>query len=553
LSLVGLLCILSACNSPTTSTPGNPSVPKSQAASTAFSKVPPGAKDDQTGVPASAKVVENPAPPTPKESSQPPAKAPQPPAIRTKTEAKNLPRLSQPGRTPAERVADQIVTEWMARVIANWTASESHLSNDQVGIRPSRYKPTDGTAEMRIADALLYFGRDLQPSDPRFPARVQAGLSHLREVFQQTASSSDYWESITRQEAESFARYDIWRATDEQEELKHNEAMTPARADDLARVTAIVQAAMTQDLADECRKVTLKVLDLVGKTPNILQDFAKYQETSEEVRQSRERLLALLSKAAQNHPASAVVLATNPTVPMPVGPDTPRPSNPPDPPKTPENPLRLPDSSVRAATDDVVDYLAAREVLQQVFRNPMGSGTTLQPHFLNWVALGTREPFEQRIALALVSATPRPQLKMFFNDYAKMFRLNLEIGVIGGKTSQRLLQEAETSRTILLVADQELSLEPHRKLIQSAAAEMPPSDDRGPELAQHTAKTLALITGGPPAGWAELYPALQQAFREALARNPDLAASLAQRIVIVNDVRESHERVGKLIRAAPAN
>jgi hypothetical protein len=204
--------------------------------------------------------------------------------------------------------------------------------------------------------------------------------------------------------------------------------------------------------------------------------------------------------------------------------------------------------------DEVVEFLASREMLRQMFRDPTatGSGTTLQPHFIDWVALGVSEPLEQRLALAIVMNTRRRQLKdkkYFEEQYPRIVRVHLDLGVMGGNIAKKLLREPDSAKALLTVADGDLASASRQKLIASVADEMS-GKNFDAELAGFAAQALALVKKTTPPEFAEVQRTLRESLREALARHPNIAASLKRSIKIAGDVRESHERVGKRIRGA---
>jgi len=234
----------------------------------------------------------------------------------------------------------------------------------------------------------------------------------------------------------------------------------------------------------------------------------------------------------------------------------PKPKEPAPEPKEPEPKPKEPEPKPKEKAgdnteDEVVEFLATREMLQGVLRDhgQPGGGTLLKPHFIHWVALGVNEPFDQRIALAQVVYMGQSlKDKKFFDTTHTMFvSASLDSGIFACNISQKLLREkSEFAKAFLSVANQDLASDVSQELIASVGTDITFDS----ELAGYTAKTHSMMKKLDPSKVADAHSALRKAIREALAKHPDLAESLKRNIALTAAVRPSHERVGKLIRAA---
>lgn len=197
--------------------------------------------------------------------------------------------------------------------------------------------------------------------------------------------------------------------------------------------------------------------------------------------------------------------------------------------------------------DEVVDFLTTREVLQHSI-----PASKLTPDFSDWLSLGVNEPLDQRLALAHVSNFGGDLLKdkaTFDGLYKDSVLSGLRVGIIGCKWATQLLRDdTEFSKNTLTAADQVLASEVVRKNVASTADMT--NKVINAELAGYAARTIVILKKGAPPEMAETHAALRRAIRKALAEHPKLAESLKQKIKLAADVRPSHERVGKMIRAA---
>lgn len=223
----------------------------------------------------------------------------------------------------------------------------------------------------------------------------------------------------------------------------------------------------------------------------------------------------------------------------------------------PANPQRDEKKADNSAEDTVADFLATRELLRSAFRDTTSpeERTSLKPHVIDWLALGVHEPLDQRLALAQV-LNMEPQLlkdnKYFDGGYKEFVRASLGVGVVGPKAATDLLQEkgerGDTyAKNCLAASNQDLTSETNRNLILELATSTT-DKDFSTELACYAARTLAFMKDITPPDLTTTHTAAKQAFREALNKHPDLAEPLKRNIELSDEVRPSHERLGKLIR-----
>ena len=201
----------------------------------------------------------------------------------------------------------------------------------------------------------------------------------------------------------------------------------------------------------------------------------------------------------------------------------------------------------KSAEDEVVDFLAAREVLQHSI-----SGSRLSPDLIDWIALGVSEPLDQGLALAQVLNFGGDFLQdktRFDGVYKDSVESGIRVGLIDCKAATKLLREnKDFAKNTLTAADQVLASDVVRKQIASTGVTMNRSFTA--ESASYTAKTVAIIKKGAPPEMAEVHVEFRQAIREALRQHPELAESLKRNIKLAAEVRASHNHVGRMIRAA---
>ncbi len=160
----------------------------------------------------------------------------------------------------------------------------------------------DESLELRVARCLVHV---YEVDDPAILERLIGPLleeeadlisnaEYTNALFKNRLAALKYRAKLEADDKTSFVKL---RKVDDYTEQLLNDGITPAVAADIVRVAEVVRSATTNELSEARTKMREQLRQAVIENPDILKYFALAQETSDDIKASRQRVSELLNQA----------------------------------------------------------------------------------------------------------------------------------------------------------------------------------------------------------------------------------------------------------------